>query len=139
MGIIERHKYTAAVQENEAELQRSMESGGYVQVVLLSHTLIESYLREFLGEKKEEVRFSYLIARYQKYLDGIKYPTPTFVEELTQLNRRRNRVVHQLWRKGYKRTNEDLKDVAGYAQLTYALYVQWLLTFDPDEPQTAKA
>ncbi|GMQ89581.1 MAG: hypothetical protein BMS9Abin09_1083 [Gammaproteobacteria bacterium] len=139
MGIIERHKYTEAVRENEAELQRALEAGGYVQVVMLSHALIESYLREFLGEKEDEVKFSYLIKRYRKYLDSIKYPIPTFVEDLTQFNRRRNRVVHQLWKKGYKRINEDLKDVAGYAQLTYALYVQWLLTFDPDEPQTEKA
>jgi len=93
-GIIGRHKLSEVVADNEATLMKVMDSGNYIQVFLVAHTLIESYLREFLSEKEEETKFSSLVSKYQKFLKSISYTVPTFVTELTELNCRRNRIIH---------------------------------------------
>ena len=55
---------------------------------------------------EKDLTFSDLIDKYKSYLQSVDYPYQEFVDELTQFNRRRNRIVHQLWRKEFSFTNQ---------------------------------
>ncbi len=96
------------------------------------HALVESLLRVFLHVHEKEVTFHQLIQRYENFLKEHSPGVSTFVEELTQFNRRRNRIVHELWKKGYSFTNRQAKDVATAAVLMYGLFIEFLQTFDYD-------
>ncbi len=118
------------VEDNESAVAQAISDENYVQAFLLIHSLVESLLRVFLSREDDEVRFFDLIKAYEAYLAKINYPVVTFVEELTKFNQRRNRIVHQLWVKGYSITNRQTKDAANAAVLMYGLLIEWFGTFD---------
>ena len=122
------------ITDNESTVQRSIKNGDYVQAFLLIHSLIESLLRVFFERTDLEDKSGVydFINVYKEYLTQQEYPFPTFIDELTEFNKRRNRVVHQLWRKGYTYTNNKLKEEAGASVMLYSLFIEWLQTFDPE-------
>src|SRR3990167_7106736 len=122
------------VADNESVVQSALISNNYVQAFLLVHSLIESLLRALLNklDPNSELCFSDLIKGYEARLAEEYYPSPTFVEELTEFNRRRNRVIHRLWRNGFTHTNNNLKDAAEAAVHLYSLFIEWLQIFDDD-------
>jgi hypothetical protein len=121
----------AIVKENENISRRAYEQGDYVLCFLLSHALVESLLRAFLERAGNET-FNDLIIAYDKYLKTEGQTNSEFVKELTELNRRRNRVVHQLWGKGYSVTNKKLEPACRGAFIVFGLFIEWLETFDPE-------
>lgn len=118
------------VQDNESAVSRSLASGNFVQAYLLVHALTESLLRAVLGHSDNRLSFSELIDEYKTFLDQNKYPFPTFMNELVRFNRRRNRIVHQLWQKGFTETNAQTELAAHAAVKMYSLLMEWFDTFD---------
>ena len=125
-----RPDFTFIVQDNEAAAARAIAAGEFIQAYLIVHALIESLLRIFL-KVHEDTTFHALIDRYKRFLEEQKYPEPTFVKELTEFNRRRNRIVHQLWRTGFSFTNRQAEPAASAAVMVYGLFIEWLETFEP--------
>lgn len=119
------------VKDNETAAQAAFNRRDYVTCFLLSHSLIEALLRAFLTKTKRE-RFDDLITEYKKYLQQEGQTHPTFVDELTKFNRQRNRVIHDLWKKGYTETNKKLESACRAAFIIYGLFIEWLETFQPD-------
>ncbi len=113
-----------------------MAAGNFVQAYLLLHALIEALLRLFLRiPEDKDFTFARLVEKYRFYLDQEHYPHPTFIDELTQFNRRRNRIVHQLWRKGHSFTNRLTEPAARSALMMYGLLIEWIETFDSEITQ----
>ncbi len=125
-----RPNFSFIIKDNEQAAARSMSDGNYVQSFLLLHALIESLLRAFL-QKHGRLHFTDLITEYKSYLESEHYQFPTFVTELEEFNRRRNRIVHELWRKGFTYTNRQTEPAAQAAINVYGLLIEWLETFDP--------
>ncbi len=119
------------VDDNEAAAQAAYQRGDYVSCFLLVHSLIEALLRAFLSKSSRE-SFDDLIKAYDRFLRQERRSGATFVRELTELNRRRNRVVHQLWKKGYTATNENLAPACQAAFQVYGLLIEWLETYNPE-------
>ncbi len=119
------------VNDNETAARSAYQRGDYVSCFLLVHSLIEALLRAFLTKTKKE-RFSDLITAYATYLQQEGQARSTFVDELTGLNRRRNRIVHELWRNGYTATNKTLEPICRAAFIVYGLFIEWLETFQPE-------
>lgn len=120
------------VTENELVAREAYERGDYVLGFLLAHSLVESLLRAFLTKTGKE-SFSELVQSYGKKLKGEGQSALTFVAELTAFNKRRNRVVHDLWRRGYPSTNNRTLDTACRgAFMMYGLLIEWLETFEPE-------
>ena len=117
------------VEENEAVAREAYARGDYVSCFLLAHALVEALLRAFL-ERTGQEKFSDLIVSYGEYLKAQEQPEPHFVKELTEFNRRRNRVVHNLWKVGYSVTNDKLEPACRGAFIVFGLFVEWLETFD---------
>lgn len=108
----------------------------FVQAYLLVHALIEALLRLFLRVPEENnASFADLVEKYRSYLKQMNYPYPTFIDELIQFNRRRNRIVHQLWQKGHSFTNRQTEPAARTAVIVYGLFIEWLETFDSEITQ----
>ncbi len=126
-----RPDFSVIINDNEAAAARALKSGDYVHAYLLIHALMESLLRIFLGVH-ENATFDALIKRYEQFLKEQGQTESTFVQDLTEFNRRRNRIVHHLWRKGYSFTNRQAAAAASAAVITYGLFIEWLETFDPD-------
>ena len=124
--------FSLIVRDNEAAVKAAFQRGDNVQAFLLVHALVESLLRAFLHIQEEDVKFSRLIQHYEAYLKEHSPGISTFIDELTQFNRRRNRIVHQLWRKGFSFTNRQDKDAAAAAVLMYGLLIEFLQTFEPE-------
>ena len=118
------------ITDNVTAAQAAYKRGDYVSCFLLMHSLTEALLRAFLGKTKKE-NFDDLIKAYEKYLSQEGQTEFTFIKELTEFNRRRNRVIHQLWEKGYKTTNAKLLLACQAAFQMYGLFIEWLETFDP--------
>ena len=118
------------VSDNEAAAKAAYQRGDYVSSFLLIHALVEGLFRVFLGKTKGE-SFNCLIKAYEKFLIQQGQTNTTFVKELTEFNKRRNRVIHQLWRKGYTVTNEKLAPSCQAAFQVYGLFIEWLETFEP--------
>jgi len=116
------------IEDNERTAREAFNRGDYVLCFLLTHALIEPLLRAFL---RADGSFTGLIAEYKRFLTDNSQPEATFVEELTKFNRRRNRVVHELWTKGYSKTNAQLECPCRGALIVYGLFIEWLETFDP--------
>ena len=131
----ERLDFKLIIQDNEKAARQAFDRGDYLQAFLLIHTLLESLLRLFLKETEEEVKFSRLVKKYDHFLEDQNYPVKTLVEELTEFNRRRNRIIHQLWRKGYSYTNHQSKDAANAALILCGLAVEFLETWEPEITQ----
>lgn len=79
------------VEENEAAVRDAYDRGDYVLCFLLAHALVEALLRAFL-ERTGTEPFGYLIKQYVQYLESEGQQYRTFVADLRQFNRRRNRV-----------------------------------------------
>jgi len=120
------------VKDNEAAVAQALAGGHFVLAFLLVHTLVESLLRKFLRVESENMAFNALIERYQQFLDREQYPEPEFVDELRKFNQRRNRMVHELWRKGFSVTNKQAEPALQAAVMMYGLFIEWLETFDPE-------
>ena len=99
---------------------------------LLVHTVVEALLRDFLHVDKSRMNFNELVDTYGTYLTGKGYPKAVFDDELRKLNQRRNRIVHQLWQRGYTYTNNQSKEAAEAAVVLYGLLIEWLETFDEE-------
>jgi len=128
--------FSIIVRGNEQAAAQALADGNYVQAYLLVHALIEALLRLFLHIPQEmDITFHNLIQKYRSYLDEEHHPIPTFIDELTKFNRRRNRIVHQLWCKGFSLTNSQTEPAAGASVAMYSLLIEWLETFDPDITQ----
>lgn len=123
---------SSVVADNESAVARALAEKNYVQAFLLIHALIESLLRAFLGHEHKDDRFHDLIESYKNYLSKNNYPFPTFVTELTEFNRRRNRITHKLWAKGHSETNRQTETAAHAATMMYGLFIEWLQTFEPE-------
>jgi hypothetical protein len=132
----ERPDFLAIISDNENAAAQAIADQHFVQAFLLVHSLMESLLRFFLRAAEDDVTFNQLIHRYEDYLKKHHYPFPTFAKELTQFNRRRNRIVHQLWEKGYSHTNKHAEPAAHAAVTLYSLFIEWLETFDPEITET---
>ncbi len=128
----ERPDFTLIIQDNEKAAREAFDRGDYLQAFLLIHTLLDSLLRLFLKETEEEIKFSMLVRKYEQFLEDQNYSVKTLVKELTELNRRRNRIIHQLWRKGYSYTNRQSRDAANTALITYGLAIEFLETWEPE-------
>jgi hypothetical protein len=119
------------VADNEGAAQAAYQCGDSVSCFLLVHSLIEALLRAFLGKAKRG-SFNDLIKAYEAFLMREDQSGATFTEELTEFNRRRNKVIHQLWKEGYTVTNGKLAPACQAAFRVYGLFVEWLETFDPE-------
>jgi len=127
-----RPDFSVIIRDNESALATALAHRNFVQAFLLAHALIESLLRLFLRKSGEKEQFSDLIDAYRQYLATQSYSFPTFIDELRQFNRRRNRMTHQLWRKGFSFTNTQAEPAANAAVLMYGLFIEWLEIFDPE-------
>jgi len=131
-----RPDYSIIIKDNEQAAAQALADGNFLEAYLLIHALVESLLRLFLRiPERKPISFDNLINKYRSYLDEEHYPSHTFTDELMQFNRRRNRIVHQLWRKGYSYTNRQTERVAYAAVIVYGLLIEWLETFDPEITQ----
>lgn len=131
-----RPEFSFIVRDNEQAAAQALADGNYVQVYLLVHALIEALLRLFLHiSEGTNTSFHHLIQKYRSYLEKEHYQIPTFIDELTQFNQRRNRIVHQLWRRGFSFTNRQTEPAARTAVMMYGLFIEWLETFDPEITQ----
>lgn len=119
------------VRDNELAARAAIDRGDYVLAFLLVHALVESLFRTFLNDGRERVSFGDLVKRYAGALDTSLSGVTTFVDEFTQFNRRRNRIVHELWLRGYSCTNERAKDAALLAVTMYGLFIEFLQTYAP--------
>jgi len=128
--MLSKINFSFIIQDNEKAARDALARGDYLQAFLLMHTLIESLLRLFLDETDKDVNFSSLVKKYEKYLKEQNYRFPTLVNELTQFNRRRNRITHQLWKKGYSFTNKQAKSAADAAMKLYGLTIEFFETWD---------
>jgi len=127
-----RPDFSFIIRDNESAAARALQEENFVYAYLLVHALVESLLRLFLRNHEEEKTFHGLIQEYKQFLLKQNYPEPTFLKELTKFNRRRNRIIHQLWRKGFSFTNKQTESAAKAAVLMYGLFIEWLETFDPE-------
>ena len=128
-----RPDFSTTIKDNEAAAAQAFEDGNFLQAYLLVHALIESLLRLFLRiPEGQTVSFDGLVKKYEAYLKRQEYPTPEFVDDLTKFNRRRNRVVHHLWHKGYSSVNRQSEAAAHASVILYGLFIEWLETFDPE-------
>lgn len=124
------------IKDNEQAIAQSMFEGHHLQAYLLIHALVEALLRVFLRVPEEkELTFDRLIHMYRSYLNQERHQFPTFIDELTQFNRRRNQIVHRLWRTGQSFTNLQTEVAARAAVQMYGLFIEWLETFDPEISQ----
>ncbi|MDP8980529.1 MAG: hypothetical protein M3O35_08065 [Acidobacteriota bacterium] len=134
--------FSFIVRDNEAACERALAEQNYVQAYLLMHALIESLLRAFLHRHSSDSSFHALIRAYEGFLTEQHLPPifvaeqqhlqPTFVKELIKFNQQRNRIVHQLWRKGFSFTNMHAEPAARAAAMMYGLLIEWLQTFQPE-------
>jgi hypothetical protein len=85
------------VKDNETVAAQMLDEGNYVSAYLLMHALVESLLRLLLRKYDVKKSFSRLIDLYMLFLKSRDYSKPTFVKELMKFNKRRNRIVHELW------------------------------------------
>ena len=127
-----RRDFSFIVRDNEAAVARALQEGNFVQAYLLVHAVLESLLRVFLQDHREKMTFEGLIETYRRFLSEHDYPQPTFVKELTEFNRRRNRIVHELWRRGFSFTNSQAEPAAKAAVKMYGLFIEWIETFDSE-------
>jgi hypothetical protein len=89
-------------------------------------------LRASLEVHDEHKTFSSLVDKYESFLLE-NYAGPlTFVDDLRKMNQRRNRIVHELWQKGFTETNKRASSAAQAAIWTCGLLIEWLETFDPE-------
>ena len=128
--------FALIIGDNEKAVRLALQRGDHVQAFLLVHSLVESLLRIFLARTRGDEKFQQLVQAYRVILEQESPGITSFVEELTQFNRRRNRIVHELWRKGYTYTNHHARDAATSAVAMYGLLVEFVQTYDPTVAET---
>lgn len=128
----DRVTFSYILKDNEAATALAIQRGDYLQAFLLVHALVESLLRAFLHSERKAGSFDDLITEYAAYLKKEHYPLPTFVDDLKNFNRRRNRIIHNLWQRGYTFANRQTEPATGAAVIMYGLLIEWLETFDPE-------
>lgn len=128
----EKNHFALVVADNERAAQAAIDRRDFVEAFLLLHALTEALLKTFLEKEDERMRFDDLVREYEKYLKAEHQKEPAFVKELREFNRRRNRIIHNLWRKGFTLTNKWTEQAAGAALITYSLLIEWLETFDSE-------
>ena len=129
----DRADFSIIVSDSERAAKAAFDRGDFLQSFLLIHALIEALLRSFLHKQNDpKMTFDQLIKSYHLFLDGQKYPNAQFVGELTTFSQRRNRIIHELWTKGYSATNLKAEQAASVAITVYSLFIEWLSTFDPE-------
>ena len=126
-----RPNFSFIVRDNEAAAAGALQDRNFVHAYLLVHALVESLLRVFLRDHRDKTTFHDLIEGYRRFLVERNQPEPTFVNELTEFNRRRNRLIHHLWRRGFSFTNAQAEPAARVAVMMYGLFIEWVETFDP--------
>lgn len=124
--------FSLIIGDNEGAVRAALDRGDNLKTFLLVHALVESLLRVFLHAHEKDATFHQLIQRYESFLKERSPGVSTFVEELSRFNQRRNRIVHDLWRKGYTFTNRQANDAATTSVLMYGLFIEFLQTFDPE-------
>lgn len=129
--MAQKSDFSLIINDNEKAARDAFERGGYLQAFILIHSLMESLLLLFLNEADQEVKFSVLIKKYDQFLDEQNYTVKTLVKELTEFNKRRNRIVHQLWQKGFSYTNRQAETAANTALILYGLAIEFLEIWDP--------
>jgi hypothetical protein len=128
-----RPDFSFVVHDNEAAVAQALAAGDFVKAYLLVHALVEALLRLFLRTPQgSDLSFAGLIKAYRVHLDDENYPNPEFVDELTKFNKRRNPMIHELWKKGYSFTNRHAEPAAAAALVLYGLLIEWLETFDDE-------
>lgn len=125
-----RPDFSLAIRDNEEAAAKALADGNFLYAFLLVHTLMETLLRVFLNDQRERVRFAELVEADRRFLADQRYVEPTFVDDLTKFNERRNRIMHQLWRRGFSYTNKQAEDAARAAVVVYGLFIEFLETFD---------
>jgi hypothetical protein len=121
---------SAVVRENETVARRAYSREDYVLCVLLSHALMESLLRAFLGKWGNE-QFCGLIAALERRMASEGQMEVPFLKPLRDFNQRRNHMVHELWTKGYQTINAELEPSCRAAFMVFGLLTEWLETFEP--------
>lgn len=120
------------IRDNENVAQTALTRKDYVQAFLLIHSLVESLLRSVYRAQKKDVTFASLIKRHEDYLEKRGFNETIFVEELTEFNRRRNRIIHNLWKEGYSETNFKCQEAATGAIILYGLLIDYFLAIRPE-------
>ncbi len=120
------------INDNEKAAKDAFARGDYLQAFLLIHTLLESLLRMFLNEMDDRTTFAALISKYEQFLNKQNYPIKTLVKELREFNKRRNRIIHELWKKGYSYTNRQAKSASNTALMLYGLSIEFLETWNSE-------
>jgi hypothetical protein len=123
-------EFKRIVSDSESAAAAAFEREDYVQSFILVHVLIESLLRAFLEIHDDHRSFSSLIDKYESFLRENYAGPPTFVNDLRRMNQRRNRIVHELWQKGFTGTNKQAGSAAHSALGAYGLLIEWLGTLD---------
>ena len=121
----------ALVNDNENAARSAYQRKDYVSCFLLIHSIVEALLRAFLTKTRQE-RFADLITAYEKYLQQEGQTRSTFVDELIKFNQRRNRIIHELWEKGYSATNNVSEPACCAAFIIYGYLIEWLEIFQPE-------
>lgn len=126
------------VKDLETQAYKFWKRGDYYVAYLIFHSLIEGALRHFLNiSPDKELRFCDLIEQLAKFLRTFPYTQPESTirrttDTLTKFNRARNKIIHNLWRYGYRHLNQKCKRLAQQAYITFLLEVEYLGTFNEE-------
>lgn len=126
------------IKDLEEKAYNFYKSGEYYISYLIIFSLLEGSLRDFLKISNEsEINFYDLIERLGIFLKTPPYKQPESsvkrtVDNLHQLRKFRNNIVHSLWQYGYKELNQKTKALARRAFLTYILHIEYLGTFSEE-------
>lgn len=126
------------IKDLEEKAYKFYKRGEYYISYLIIFSLLEGSLRDFLKVYPEvEINFFDLIERLGKFLEIPPYKQPESsvkrtVDNLHQLRKFRNNIVHSLWQYGYKELNQKTKPLARRAFLTYILHIEYLGTFSEE-------
>ena len=126
------------IEDLERQAYKFWERGDYYITYLFFYSLIEGTLRDFLKVSPNvDLRLFDLINKLEKFLETPPYTQPksavkNTIDNLTKFRKTRNKLVHNLWRFGYKELNEKSKQSARQAFITYLLNVEYLGTFNEE-------
>jgi hypothetical protein len=126
------------IKDLEEKAYKFYKNGEYYISYLILFSLLEGSLGDFLKIPPEiEIRFYNLIEKLGNFLETSPYKQPEnsvnrTIDNLHQLRKVRNNIVHSLWQYGYKELNQKAKILARKAFLTYILNVEYLGTFNEE-------
>lgn len=129
------------IEDLERQAYKFWKRGDYYIAYLFFYSLIEGALRDFLKVSPNvDLRLCDLISKLEKFLETPPYAQPksavkNTIENLTKFRKNRNKLVHNLWRYGYNELNEESKQLARQAFMTYLLHVEYLGTLNEEFKQ----